>query len=41
MNTKVITNAVQAEMPTDLKAEVGKPLVINLAPPGEYPQTIE
>ena len=41
MNTKVITNAVQAEMPTNLKAEVGKPLVINLAPPGEYPQTID
>lgn len=41
MNPKVITNAVQAEMPTDLKAEVGKPLVINLAPPGEYPQTID
>ena len=41
MNPKVITNAVQSEVPADLKAEVGKPLVINLAPPGEYPQTID
>ena len=32
MNHKVITNAVQSEVPADLKAEVGKPLVINLAP---------
>lgn len=41
MNRKVITNAVQSEMPSDLKAEAGKALVINLAPPGEYPQTID
>ena len=41
MTRKVITNAVQAEMPEGLKAEVGKPLVINLAPPGEYPQTVD
>lgn len=41
MKAKVITNAVQAEMPEGLKAEVGKPLVINLAPPGEYPQTVD
>lgn len=41
MNHKVITNAVQSEVPADLEAEVGKPLVINLAPQGEYPQTID
>ena len=38
---KVITNAVAFDLPAEKSAEVGKPLVIQLAPVGEYPQWVE
>ncbi len=40
MKSKIIQDAVKAELPGDLKAEEGKPLVINLAPFGEFPQDV-
>lgn len=42
MATKtVLTNAVAFDCPADKAAEVGKPLVIQLAPVGEYPQWVD
>lgn len=36
-----ITNAIVREIPADKTAETGKPIVIQLAPFGDYPQTID
>lgn len=43
MCKQVIRNAVTTELPEmgDRKAEAGKPLVIQLAPPGNYPQLVD
>lgn len=38
---KTIINAVSLDVPADKKAEMGKPLVIQLAPFGEYPNTAD